>query len=163
MNVRSQKKLAAKVLKVGLSRVKVLQEKEVEEAITREDIRRLVTKGFITKVEKGGMRKVEARHRRAQKKKGRRKKEGSRKGAKYARKPKKRQWVERVRPLRKMLRELKETGKLSRNDYRKLYSLVKGGSFRSKKHLLYYMKEHELLKEVKKVAKTSPEKRGAKK
>ncbi len=150
MNVRSQKKLAAKILKVGLSRVKVSQEKEVEEAITREDIRRLIAKGFITKTGKEGTRKVEARYRREQKRKGRRKKEGSRKGAKYARKPKKRQWVERIRPLRKMLRELKEAGKLSRNDYRKLYSLVKGGSFRSKQHLLYYMKEHELLKEAKK-------------
>ncbi len=57
--------------------------------------------------------------------------------------------MDKVRPLRKLLRELKDSGKLDRNNYRKLYSAVKGGAFRNKKHLLYYLKERELLKKVK--------------
>jgi len=148
MNIRSQKMLAAKIMKVGLSRVKVTPggEKDISDAITRNDIRGLIAKGIITKAEKKGTRKADSKSRRSQKKRGRRKGHGSRKGSMYARKPKKRVWIERVRPLRKFLRELRDSGRLDRNNYRKLYSSVKGGSFRSKKHLLYHLKEHELMK-----------------
>ncbi len=57
--------------------------------------------------------------------------------------------MEKVRPLRKLLMELRDSGKIERNDYRKLYSMVKGGAFRSKKHLLYHLKEKELIKRKK--------------
>ncbi|NIP40904.1 MAG: 50S ribosomal protein L19e [Candidatus Aenigmarchaeota archaeon] len=160
MNVRSQKMLAAKIMKVGLSRVRINPggEKEVGEAITRNDVRGLIAKGIITKVEKKGARKTDSKFRRDQKKKGRRKGHGSRKGAMYARKTKKREWIEKVRPLRKLLRELRDSGKLERNNYRRLYLAVKGGSFRNKKHLLYHLKEHELLKKVKKEKATKEKK-----
>jgi large subunit ribosomal protein L19e len=140
--------LAAKIMKVGLSRVKVRPdgEKDVSEAITRNDIRGLIAKGIITKIERKGSERTDSKLRRRQKKKGRRKGHGSRKGAMYARKGKKREWIEKVRPLRKLLRELRDSGRLDRNNYRKLYLAVKGGSFRSKKHLLYHLKEHELMK-----------------
>lgn len=146
MNVNSQKKLAAKVMKVGYSRVRVSQEKDLEEALTRNDIRRLVTKKIITKVEKKGPAKAESKLRREQKKKGRRKKEGSRKGKTYSKKASKRHWIEKVRPLRKLLRDLRDSEKIAKSDYRKLYSMVKGGAFRNKKHLLYYLKEKEMIK-----------------
>lgn len=149
MNVRSQKKLAAKIMKVGLSRTKVSSEKELEEAITRNDIKRLIVKGVVRKIEKKGPCKKESKSRRKQKRKGRRAKEGSRKGKAYSKKSSKTHWVEKVRPLRKLLRELRDSGKIKRNDYRKLYSMVKGGAFRSKKHLLYHLKEKELIKRKK--------------
>ena len=146
MNVRSQKRLAAKILKAGLSRIRVSSEKDVEEAITRGDIKRLIARGVITKVRKKGQRKKESKYRRGQKKKGRRMKDGSRKGKAYSKKSSKTHWIERVRPLRRMLKELRDNGKIEKSDYRKLYSMVKGGAFRSKKHLLYYLKEKELIK-----------------
>ncbi len=146
MNVRSQKKLASKIMKVGLYRVKVSQEKELGEAITRNDIRKLITRGIITKTDKKGPRKKESKFRREQKKKGRRAKEGSRKGKAYSKKSSKTRWAERVRPLRELLRELRDSGTIARSDYRKLYCMVKGGAFRSKKHLLYYLKDKELIK-----------------
>ncbi len=146
MNVRSQKRLAAKILKAGLSRIRVSSEKDVEEAITRGDIKRLIARGVITKVRKKGQRKKESKYRRGQKKKGRRMKDGSRKGKAYSKKSSKTHWIERVRPLRRMLKELRDSGKIEKSDYRKLYSMVKGGAFRSKKHLLYYLKEKELIK-----------------
>jgi len=146
MNVSSQKKLAAKVMKVGLSRVRVSQEKDLEEAITRNDIKRLIARGVITKIEKKGQRKTESKFIREQKAKGRRMKEGSRKGKAFSKKTGKRYWIERVRPLRKMLKELRDSGKIARSDYRKLYRMVNGGAFRNKKHLLYYLKEKELIK-----------------
>jgi large subunit ribosomal protein L19e len=152
MNIRSQKRLASEIMKVGLSRVRIRPggEKEVGEAITRNDLRGLIARGVIIKTEKRGPSRLDSKFRREQKGKGRRKGQGSRKGAKYARKTKKREWIEKVRPLRKLLRELRDSGRLDRKNYRKLYSSVKGGSFRNKKHLLYYLKERELLKGARK-------------
>ena len=150
MNVSSQKKIAAKVMKVGLSRVRIQSEKEVEEALTRGDIRRLIKKGLIKKVEKKGPARSRLKYRQSQKKKGRRKGQGKRSGKAYALKPEKRYWIEKVRPLRKLLAELRDSGKLKRNDYRKLYLMVKGGAFRNKKHLLNYLRDKEFLKKPEK-------------
>ncbi|MCK5022684.1 MAG: 50S ribosomal protein L19e [Candidatus Aenigmarchaeota archaeon] len=146
MNVSSQKKLAAKVLKVGIGRVNISNEKDVGDAITRNDIRGLIAKGTIVKKAKKGSCKIPSKHRRSQKKKGRRSGKGSKKGASQTKKTNKRQWIEKVRPLRKMLRELRDSGKIERSDYRKLYSMVHGGAFRSKKHLLLHLKEKEIIK-----------------
>ena len=58
MNVRSQKQIAAKIMKIGVSRVRVKGEKEVEEAITRNDIRTLITRGVIYKTKKKGIKYI---------------------------------------------------------------------------------------------------------
>ncbi len=150
MNLKSQKRLAASIMKVGVSRVRVKDVKEISDAITRNDIRDLIKKDIITKVQKRGTTRVSAKKRLIQKKKGRRLSEGSRKGKATAKFSKKDRWMKKVRALRNLLRNLRDSGKIKRNDYRKIYLKVKGGAFRSKKHLLYYMKEHEMIK-VKKV------------
>ena len=160
MDVNSQKRLAAKVMKIGLSRVRIVDEKSVSEALTRNDIKRLIVQGAITKVEKRGTSKKYSRHRLEQKKKGRGIGKGSWKGKKFAKKSRKDHWIDRVRPLRRLLRELRDTGKIGKNDYRKLYYMVKGGAFRNKNHLLYYLKGKELLKTREKATK---EKKGANK
>ena len=147
MNLRSQKRLAAKILKAGAGRIKVKNVKEVEEAITRDDIRKLIDKGLIEKEQKKGYGRVHARKRLEQEKKGRRRGKGSRKGKKRAKINKKEAWMTRVRALRKLLRELKENGRISRSDYRKVYMKVKGGAFRSKHHMISYLKDNEILKE----------------
>jgi len=41
--------------------------------------------------------------------------------------PEKERWMRRVRALRKRLRELRESGKISRSEYRRLYRRVSGG------------------------------------
>mgnify|MGYP000088293624 CR=1 FL=1 len=146
MNLRSQKKLAAKILKCGVSRVRMESTKDVAEAITREDIRNLIKKGLIKAVQKKGTSKAYSKIRKVQKKKGRRKGPGSRKGKKGARMPKKEAWMKQIRALRKLLRELRDSEKIERKTYRKVLLMAKGGAFRSKKHMLYYLKERELLK-----------------
>ncbi len=142
-----QKKLAADILKVGRSRVwlspKAEDQKEIQSAITRNDIKRLIKKGLI----KASQTKVK-RPKVGEKKK--RKKRGSRKGSKYARLSKKRRWISTVRPLRKMLKELRENGRIDNATYRKLYMLIKGGQFRSRSHMKLYMEQHKMLKETKK-------------
>jgi large subunit ribosomal protein L19e len=135
-----QKKLAAKILKVGESRVWLdpSKTKDIEAAITKTDIRKLIKQGAIKALPK----KLKKPRERIKKRKG----PGSRKGAKGAILPKKRRWISTVRPLRKMLKELRKTEQLDKATYRKLYLLVKGGMFRSRSHLKIYLEQHGLLK-----------------
>ncbi len=146
MNLRSQKQLAARVLKCGVSRVRIKAEKEVEEAITREDIRNLIKKNLIWKIQKRGQVRAQSRLRLAQRKKGRKKGFGSKKGKAGARNSGKRHWIRTIRSVRKALKKLKETGAIENRLYRRLYLMAKGGTFKSRRHLLSYLKEHELLK-----------------
>ena len=92
-----QRKLAAKVMKCGVKRVWIADNpsvhEKVEEAVTRDDIRELVRFNGIQKIQKKGVSRGRARAIAEQKKKGRRKGHGSRKGAKGARTPKKRLWI----------------------------------------------------------------------
>jgi len=136
-----QKKLAAKILKVGLGRVWLdpTKAKDIKAAITKADVRKLIQKGHIKSLPKKIKRPKEKRKRR----KGR----GRRKGAKHAKMTKKQRWMSTVRPLRKMLKELRDNEKIDRSTYRKLYLLVKGGMFRSRSHLKTYLEQHGLLKE----------------
>ena len=135
-----QKKLAAKILKVGESKVWLnpASTKDIEAAITKIDVRRLIKKGMI-KTLPG---KVRMPREKAKRKKG----PGRRKGAKGAIMTSKQRWISTVRPLRRMLKELRATGQIEKQTYRKIYLLVKGGMFRSRSHLKIYLEQHDLLK-----------------
>ncbi len=147
MDMGSQKKIAAKIMKCGVSRVRIKPSEEVEESLTREDIRGLIQKGMIWSVQKKGTSKFASKKKLEQKKKGRMRGPGRRKGTKGARKNDKTKWIEKVRPLRRLLSEMREGSQIARQDYGILYRRIKGGFFRNKKHLLYYLKEHDMLKE----------------
>jgi large subunit ribosomal protein L19e len=135
-----QKKLAAKILKVGLSRVWLdpTKTKDIEAAITKADIRRLIQKGYI--------KALPEKLKRPKEKIKRRRGIGSKKGSKFAKLTKKRRWIVTVRPLRRMLKELKASGQIDNRTYRRLYLLVKGGMFRSRSHLKIYLEQHSLIK-----------------
>lgn len=141
-----QKKIAADLMKCGVSRVRIMDTKSMEEAITREDIRRMIKNGGIIKLQKIGTSKANVKVNQKQKKLGRRKARGSRKGKKGARTPAKGSWIRTVRPIRKLLKQLKDEERIEQKHYRELYLKIKGGIFRNKKHLLLYLKEKEILK-----------------
>ncbi len=147
-NTRSVKRMAASILKCGVTKIWIAPDKlkEAEKAITREDVKRLIKRGVIKKRAEDKGENPEKKRKMLQKKRGRRRGPGSRKGAKGARQGQKTEWLKKVRAQRKLIKELRDKGLLERNAYRKVYRLVKGGMFRSKKHLLTYLKEHELLK-----------------
>ncbi len=137
-----QRKLAAKVLKCGENRIWIdPTSAKVRQAITRRDIRRFVKEGIIKKLPE---------KKRAKNEEKRQQKTGSRRGAKGARIGKKSDWFKVVRPQRKLLKELKSTDQLKPHVYRIVYKLVKGNFFRSRAHLMTYLKEKDLMKEVKK-------------
>ena len=134
-----QKKIAAKILKVGEKRVWIDPKNvKVRQAITRRDIRNFINEGTIKKIKE----KKRAKH-----EKKRQQNIGSRKGSRGARIRKKELWLLSVRPQRKLLKQLKGDKKIEVRTYRQTYKLVKGRAFRSKSHLLTYLKDKKFLKE----------------
>lgn len=148
-DLRNQKRLAADLMKVGKSRVRIDPDRteEVATAVTRADVRRLIDGGVIRAVQKTGVSRGRARHTAFQKSKGRQVGPGSRKGAKFARLPRKERWMALIRALRGELRDLRDKGAIDRHTYREYYMRAKGGQFRSRQHLLSHMKTEGALSE----------------
>jgi large subunit ribosomal protein L19e len=147
-NLKLQKRLASKVLKVGKSRVKLdgAMAEELKEAITRADVEDLVKEGII-EVKKGkSVSRHRARARHSQRLKGRQKGHGRRKGVKTARTPRKRTWINKIRALRKELFALRDAGRLTGDKFVELYRKAKGNFFRSRKHMHLYAEQHGFLK-----------------
>jgi large subunit ribosomal protein L19e len=136
-DVASQKRIVASVLKCGVNRVWFDPSRlsDIENAISREDLRALITDGAIKARQKKGVSRGRARARIAQRSYGHRKGAGKRKGAAGARKPSKTAWVQKIRAIRKVLVELRDAGTIDRHMYRMLYRKAAGGQFRSVAHL----------------------------
>ena len=86
---------------------------DIENAISREDLRGLVTDGAIKARQKKGVSRGRARARIAQRSYGHRKGAGKRKGAAGARNPSKTASVQKIRAIRKVLVELRTAGPLT--------------------------------------------------
>ncbi|RLI32468.1 50S ribosomal protein L19e [Candidatus Bathyarchaeota archaeon] len=146
MSLKTQRKIAARILGVGVNRIWVDPERieDVEAAVTGKDIRRLIKDGVIDVRPIKGVSRGRARIRHLKRKMGRRRGLGSRKGGKFARLPKKRRWIQTIRALRRTLRELRDKRLITRQVYRKLYIMAKGGVFKSRNHLLQYIESAKL-------------------
>ncbi|MEM0131360.1 MAG: 50S ribosomal protein L19e [Saccharolobus sp.] len=132
-NLKPQKRLSAKVAKVGLKRVKIPVEfmAEVQETLTKNEIRRLIKEGKIIILNKTGIstgRLNKRRKNRLLKSEG--KKVGSRKGKKGARAKRKEMWVRRIRKIRRYLRWLRDNNVIDNHTYRMLYLKAKGGNYK---------------------------------
>jgi len=152
MKLNKQKKLASKVFKRGIKRIKFDPKKleEIKEAITRSDIRALKITKAIKPKQKKSVSRVRARKLLEQKRKGRKTGAGSREGKKTARLTKKRKWINKVRIQREFVKTLRDKKKISLSTYGPIYSKIKGGFFRSKNHIKTYLTENKLFKNVKK-------------
>jgi large subunit ribosomal protein L19e len=137
-----QKKLAAKIMKCSEKKIWIDPKNEkVKQAITRRDIRRFIKEGIIKK--KADKKPTAVSMKRQQR-------TGSIKGSRRARIGNKSSWLKVVRPQRRMLREMKEKKQLKPGIYGKIYKMIKGNAFRSRAHLMTYMKDNDFLEEVKK-------------
>ena len=159
MNLSTKRRMAAAIMKVGRDRVwfDPDESEDIEEAVTRDDIRALIKDRVIQSKPVIGTSRGRANFKKAQKAKGRRTGHGSRKGAKGARLPKKRRWITTIRPIRKTLLELRESKQISSATHRKLYGMANGGIFKSKAHLNMYLLEKKLIKEEKAAPKPKKE------
>ncbi|MEM1784866.1 MAG: 50S ribosomal protein L19e [Candidatus Bathyarchaeia archaeon] len=146
VNLRTQRRLAAKILKVGENRVWIDPNRieDVEAAITREEIKKLIHEGVIKPLQEKGVIRARARVIHEKKKKGLRRGPGSRSGSAGAIISKKEVWMKRIRALRKRLRELKEKKLIDQSTYRDLYTMAKSGRFKSVADMERYIESHNL-------------------
>ena len=143
MDLSVQRRLAAEILGVGESRVWFDPEQldRIADAMTRDDIRRLIHDGVIRAKPIHSNSRGRWRVRHEQRKKGRRRGHGKRKGKAGARLPKKVAWMNRIRRMREYLRWLRDHGVIDRRLYRRYYRLAKGGAFKSLRALRMHLEQ----------------------
>ena len=146
MKLTNQKRLAADIMKIGKTRVWIDPEsiEDVEEVITRAEIRGLINDGVIKALPKKGISRGRARIRQIKKKKGLRRGHGSRSGGKTSLLSKKKRWAIKIRAIRKRLKELVDSRVIQRSTYRRLYLLSKGGVFDNVHQVEQYIEANQL-------------------
>lgn len=144
MNLKNKKRISASLLKAGLKRVWFNPDKlsEIKEGITKDDMRSLIKEGTIRVKQKKGISRGRLRKKLIQKRKGRGKGYGTRKGKATARMPRKRVWINKVRKQRGFIKLLKDKKVIDSKAYLQLRLKIKGGFFRSKRHLKLYLEEN---------------------
>ena len=148
-DLRNQRRMAASIIKCGINRIWMDHDRidEIAKAVTKDDIRVLIKGKAIKSIQDKGISRGRKKFYENQKKKGRRQGPGSRKGAKYARFPKKRQWMRTIRSIRSFLKSLRDSGRIKRSVYRQYYLKAKGGEFKSKRHLKTHLISDNIIKE----------------
>jgi large subunit ribosomal protein L19e len=142
VNLKAKKRLAARVTGVGVHRIKFDSDHldDVADAITRENIRSLITANTIQIRPFTGTSRGRAQDKKDQKNK-RGTKQGSKQGRKGARVGKKEIYVAKVRSLRRLLKIAKDRKDLTNPEFWALYKKVGGNTVRNKAHLRQLMEE----------------------
>jgi len=126
MQLSKKKALAAKVLDVGKERVIFSTENlpEIKEAITRQDIRDLVSSGAISiRPIRGRKKVIRRKHRRRTGK------------VKQKVKKKKEDYVIMTRKLRKFAKHLLKTNQIENEKYKEVRKRIRARKFKGKRHL----------------------------
>lgn len=136
VNLRSKKRLVSRVAGVGLRRIYFDPEHlaDIADAITRSDMRSLITARKIRIRPVGGTSRGRARRKRLQRSK-RGTRAGSRRGRSGARIGRKQAYVKKVRALRHLLKVAKDRAEITNPEFWELYKKVGGNTVRSKAHL----------------------------
>jgi len=144
-DLKNQKRMASQILGCGKDRVWIDPSKmeDISKAITREDIRTLISEGTIKARKVKGVSRGRARLMDEKRKYGHRKGPGSRKGKKGARTDSKGLWMKKIRALRRKLKEMRADETLDKSAYCKFYRKAKGGEFRNAAHLVAHVKAME--------------------
>jgi len=142
VNLKAKKRLVSRVTGVGIHRVKFDSDHldDVADAITRENIRSLITAKKIKIKSIAGTSRGRSYTKKAQKNK-RGTTQGSKQGRKGARVGKKEVYVTKVRSLRRLLKIAKDRKELTNPEFWSLYKKVGGNTVRNKAHLRTLMEE----------------------
>jgi len=145
-NLTSQRRLASQILKIGQNRVWIDPEhmSDVEGAITREEIKKLIHEKVIVSLPEKGVSRSRAKIIRGKKRLGRRSGPGSITGAGYAKVTQKDAWMIKIRSLRRKLRELKASRTITEETYSQYYRMAGSGRFQSIAELERNLKANEL-------------------
>jgi len=144
LSLKSQRRLAAQLMKVGANRVWIDPNRieDVEVAITRSEIRRLIDEDIIQQLPAKGVSRARARILHKKKKKGLRRGSGTREGSSRAKVTKKDAWMLKIRALRRKLKEWKANRTVAQESYRRLYRVASSGAFGSIADMERYAKTH---------------------
>ena len=142
VNLKSKRRLVSRILGVGTDRIKFDSSylDDVTDAITRDNIRSLITANVIEIKPIKGTSKGRSFFKKSQRKK-RSKKQGSKKGRKGARTGKKETYVKRIRAMRHQLSVSKARKEIANDSYWKLYKQVSGNQVRNLAHLRSLIEE----------------------
>ena len=142
VNLKAKKRLAARVTGVGVHRIKFDSDHldDVADAITRENIRSLITANTIVIKSFTGTSRGRAQEKKDQKNK-RGTKQGSKHGRKGARVGKKEIYVAKIRSLRRLLKIAKDRKEITNPEFWSLYKKVGGNTVRNKAQLRLLMEE----------------------
>ena len=142
VNLKAKKRLASRVTGVGVHRIKFDSDHldDIADAITRENIRSLLTANTIQIKSFTGTSRGRAQDKRNQKKK-RGTGQGSKQGRKGARVGKKEVYVAKVRSLRRILKIAKDRKDITNPEFWALYKKIGGNTVRNKAHLRLLMEE----------------------
>jgi large subunit ribosomal protein L19e len=145
-DLSGQRRLASQILKIGQNRVWIDPARmgDVEGAITREEIRKLIHEKIIVSLPEKGVSRSRAKTVRAKKRLGRRRGVGSVTGAGYAKVTQKDAWMLKIRSLRRKLRELKASRVITETTYTQYYRMAGSGRFHSIAELERNLKENDL-------------------
>ena len=142
VNLKAKKRLASRVIGVGVHRIRFDSEHldDVADAITRDNIRSLITANTIQVKPFTGTSRGRAQQKKTQKNK-RGTGQGSKQGRKGARVGKKEVYVAKVRSLRRILKISKDREEITNPEFWALYKKVGGNTVRNKAHLRTLIEE----------------------
>lgn len=133
MKINRVKEIASQMLNAGVSRIRILPEalEDAKKALTREDIRKLVSENKIVSIPpKERMPKLKT-------------KKKVRKGSAKARQSIR--WEDKVRAQRRVLKLLKANKVIDNATFKKVYRLISGNAFSSKSSMIEYLKSQRII------------------
>lgn len=142
VNLRAKKRLVSRIMGVGIHRVKFDSDHldDIADAITRDNIRSLITANTIKIKPIVGTSRGRAQFKRTQKRK-RGVTQGSKSGTKKARLPRKEIHMTKVRALRYRLKVAKERKEVTNPEFWSLYKMIQGNTVRTSAHLRSLIEE----------------------
>jgi len=142
MTLKKVRRMAATILKCGISRVWMdpTAIEELSTLITRNDVRVAIKGGAIKKKPIYATSRARANIIKIKKRKGRKSGQGTRKGGKYSIITRKERWIRQIRAIRDELKILKNSGAIDKHTYRLFYKRSKAGIIKSRAHLRLHLK-----------------------
>ena len=142
VNLRAKKRLVSRITGVGVHRVRFDSDHldDIADAITRDNIRSLITANTIRITKIVGTSRGRAQFKKTQRKK-RGATQGSKKGRKGARISRKDLHIIKVRALRYRLKIAKDRKEITNKEFWTLYKMINGNTVRNSAHLRSLIEE----------------------